>query len=74
MIDGGSPEYYSKDDDSLADTIGGFANKLRIQTGLFRLSMQSDLVVETSNANRNELKLVPEDLKIGYNCPTTQLW
>ncbi|KAA8746027.1 MULTISPECIES: alpha/beta fold hydrolase [Paenibacillus] len=63
MIDGGSPEYYSNDDDSLADTIGGFANKFRIQTGLFRLSMQSDLVVETSNANRNELKLVPDDLK-----------
>ncbi|WP_228469792.1 alpha/beta fold hydrolase [Paenibacillus sp. JNUCC31] len=63
MIDGGSPEYYSNDDGSLADTIGGLPNKFRIQTGLFRLSMKSDLVVETSNANRNELKLVPDELK-----------
>lgn len=63
MIDGGTPEHYANDDGQLADVIGGFANQFRIQTGLFRLSMQSDVVVEASNANRNGLKLVPDELK-----------
>ncbi|MDT0122714.1 alpha/beta hydrolase [Paenibacillus sp. RRE4] len=63
MIDGGSPEFYATGQDNLADTIAGFANQFRIKTGLFRLSMQVPAVVEASNANRNELKLVPEDLR-----------
>ncbi|PYE50309.1 alpha/beta hydrolase [Paenibacillus barcinonensis] len=63
MIDGGSPEYYEKDSDNPADTIGGFGNQFRIRSGLFRLIMQNQQVVDTSNANRNELKLVPDDLK-----------
>ncbi|MEC0124938.1 alpha/beta fold hydrolase [Paenibacillus pabuli] len=63
MIDGGTPEHYANDDGQLADVIGGFGNQFRIQTGLFRLSMQSDTVIEASNANRNGLKLVPDELK-----------
>jgi pimeloyl-ACP methyl ester carboxylesterase len=63
MIDGGSPEYYENDLDNPADTVAGFGNQFRIKTGLFRLSMQSQQVVDASNANRNELKLVPADLK-----------
>ncbi|WP_339838722.1 alpha/beta hydrolase [Paenibacillus sp. FSL R7-0272] len=63
MIDGGNPEFYATGQDNLADTIGGFANQFRIKTGLFRLSMQVPAVVDASNANRNELKLVPEDLR-----------
>ncbi|MBB6024219.1 pimeloyl-ACP methyl ester carboxylesterase [Paenibacillus sp. JGP012] len=63
MIDGGSPEYYENDLDNPADTVGGFGNQFRIKTGLFRLSMQSQQVVDASNANRNELKLIPADLK-----------
>ncbi|MCG7376490.1 alpha/beta hydrolase [Paenibacillus sp. ACRSA] len=63
MIDGGSPEYYAKDEDNFADVIGGFMNQFRIQTGLFRLSLQSEPVLEASRANRNNLKFVPDELK-----------
>ncbi|MDQ0171611.1 alpha/beta fold hydrolase [Paenibacillus tundrae] len=63
MIDGGSPEYYAKDEDNLADVIGGFMNQFRIQTGLFRLSLQSEPVLEATRANRNNLKFVPDELK-----------
>ncbi|WP_145409336.1 alpha/beta fold hydrolase [Paenibacillus xylanexedens] len=63
MIDGGSPEHYAKDEDNFADVIGGFMNQFRIQTGLFRLSLQSEPVLEASRANRNNLKFVPDELK-----------
>lgn len=63
MIDGGSPEHYANDTSDTASVIGGFMNQFRIKTGLLRLSLQSDAVVEASNANRNELKLVPDNLK-----------
>ncbi|WP_315795588.1 alpha/beta hydrolase [Paenibacillus sp. BIC5C1] len=63
MVDGGSPEYYANDSEDIASVVGGFMNQFRIQTGLFRLLMQSDAVVEASNASRNGLKLVPDDLK-----------
>ncbi|WP_338543659.1 alpha/beta fold hydrolase [Paenibacillus tundrae] len=63
MIDGGSPEHYAKDEDNLADVIGGFMNQFRIQTGLFRLSLQSEPVLEATRANRNNLKFVPDELK-----------
>ncbi|MEK4057881.1 alpha/beta hydrolase [Paenibacillus sp. FSL F4-0087] len=63
MLDGGSPEYYANDTDDMASVIGGFMNQFRIKTGLFRLTLQSDAILEASNANRNGLKFVPDDLK-----------
>lgn len=61
MLDSGSPEYYYDDTENLVN--GGFINKLLIQTGVIRMLMHSDSVIESSRAIRNGLKFVPDELK-----------
>ncbi|WP_240420644.1 alpha/beta hydrolase [Paenibacillus periandrae] len=61
MLDSGSPEYYYDDTENVGN--GGFMNKLLIHTGVIRMLMHSDSVIESSRAIRNGLKFVPDELK-----------
>ncbi|ASA22447.1 alpha/beta hydrolase [Paenibacillus donghaensis] len=61
MLDSGSPEFYYDGVDVPAS--GGFGKQLLIHTGVLRMLLTSDSILENSRATRNGLKFVPDELK-----------